>query len=127
MSDSSIALLTDDGLILSVTIDDKKLEVDKKNAGYNFTPQLKKCLVCHHFEQSTPSSIAPTLANIFNRKAGSDSFERYSTAMKTSEIKWTENKLRDFLSNPNKIIEGTSMPNLGLSDYEINSIIKALK
>jgi len=124
---STIILLTDDASILFIKTDEVKLTKNTKGAGYNFSPEINRCLNCHHFEQSTPASMAPSLANIWNRKAGADSFENYSIGLKNADFLWDENKLRLYLTNPNGLIPGTSMPNLNLKDDEISKIIKTLR
>lgn len=124
---STILLLTDDGSLLFMNPDNYRLRENTKDAGYNFSPELTRCLTCHHFEQSTPTSMAPSLANIWNRKAGSDTFEKYSSGLKKADFVWDENNLRIYLRNPDHLIPGTSMPNLNLTDNDISAIIKSLK
>ena len=121
-----IVLLTDNNLLAFLTVNEGLLKVNKKNAGYNFEPKIQSCLVCHHFEQSTPTSLAPSLANIIGRKMGIDSFVGYSDAMKRATGSWNEEELSAFLINPQSIVPGTSMPNPGLSSNEVNDIVKIL-
>ena len=121
-----IALLTDDSLLIFITVNENYLKNDTKNAGYNFEPKLQRCLACHHFEQSNPSSMAPSLANINGRKIGADTYQSYSTALKNTPGVWTEESLTKFIKNPNDFIPGTTMPSLGLSDEESKTIAKIL-
>ncbi len=121
-----IVLLTDDSLLVFLTVDVKRLQADAKNAGYNFEPKLTRCLVCHHFEQSTPSSLAPSLVRVVGRKMGSDSFERYSAALKSATGVWNKKILNEFIVNPQSVLPGTSMPNLGLSPSEAMEIVEIL-
>ena len=121
-----IALLLDDSLLAFLSIDESLLKANKKNAGYNFEQNIKRCLICHHFEQSTPISLAPSLANVLGRKMGGDTFEKYSTAMKTASGVWNKDNLRAYLINPQIVVPGTSMPNLGLSFEEATDIVNTL-
>ena len=121
-----IVLLTDDSLLIFLTVDEDLLKKDVKNAGYNFEPKLQRCLVCHHFEQSTPSSMAPSLAHLLGRKIGGDTFGRYSDAMRRASGTWDEAKLAQFIQNPQAVVPGATMPNLGLSKAEAEDIAKIL-
>ena len=121
-----IVLLTDDSFLIFISVDDKLLMKNSKNAGYNFEPKLKQCLVCHHFEQSNPSSMAPSLLNILNRKIASDTFTKYSDGLKNKGGKWNRDALIDFIENPSKFSPGTTMPNLGLSRKEVGDIVEII-
>jgi cytochrome c2 len=123
---NEIVLLTDDSLVIFLYVDETLLRDDKKNAGYNFDEKIQSCLKCHHFEQSTPSSLAPSLANVFGKKIGGDSFEKYSTAMMKATGFWDKQKLTAFLTDPQSVIPGTSMPNPELTQDEVREVVKIL-
>lgn len=124
--ENQIVLLTDDSFLAFLSVDTHLLRANKKNAGYNFEPKLTRCLVCHHFEISTPVSVAPSLRSVFGRRIGSDTFDKYSTGMKKVSGTWDKETLTAFISNPESVIPGTSMPNLGLSSGEVDDIVKIL-
>lgn len=122
-----IVLLTDDSLLIYLTVDEELLKKDVKNAGYNFEPKLQRCLVCHHFEQSTPSSLAPSLAHLLGRRIGGDTgFGRYSDAMRKATGTWDEARLAQYIQDPQTVVPGATMPNLGLSKSEAEDIAKIL-
>lgn len=123
---NEIVLLTDDSFLIFLSINNSILQRNQKNAGYNFEPLIQKCLTCHHFEQSTPSSMAPSLANIKGRKIGNDLFFKYSSALKNANGIWDEKSLTLFLKNPQQLFPGTVKPNLGLSEDEAKKIAKIL-
>jgi cytochrome c2 len=123
---SGIVLLTDDSLLVFLSVEGPLLRENKKNAGYNFEPKIQRCLVCHHFELSTPASLAPSLANVLGRKMGSDAFEKYSDGMKKASGVWSKETLDAFLTDPQSVVPGTSMPNLGLSPGEVKDIVKII-
>lgn len=123
---NQIVLLTDDSFLILLSVDSDLLKVNAKNAGYNFEPKLARCLVCHHFETSTPVSVAPSLRNIVGRKIGGDTYEKYSSGMKKASGVWNKETLSAFISNPESVIPGTTMPNLGLSSKEVKDIVDVL-
>ncbi len=51
---------------------------------------------------------APSLDGVVGRKAGSTDFA-YSSAMKSSGITWTPDRLQAFLQNPTAVVPGTKM------------------
>jgi len=124
--DKDIVLLTDDSKLLYLKLDQESLVADKKNNGLHLDAALGKCLVCHGFQETTPTSAAPSLLNINNRKIAGDSYENYSDAIKNKKGVWSEESLKYFIKNPQKFIPGTSMPNLNLTDKEVNQVVKAL-
>ena len=61
---------------------------------------FRACTACHSLETNR-SMTGPSLAEIWNRKAGSvSSFPRYSDAMKSSDVIWNEKTLDGYLENP---------------------------
>jgi cytochrome c2 len=121
-----IVLLTDDSSLIFMSVSRDSLLKNSKFAGYNFEPKITVCLQCHHFEQTTPSSVAPSLAHILNRKIASDNFLHYSDALKNKRGKWTRGELIKFIENPNEFAKGSGMPNLGLSSSEVEDIVDIL-
>jgi cytochrome c2 len=124
--DGRIVLLTDDSYLIFVSVDEDALLKDNRNAGYNFEPKLQRCLVCHQFEPSTPSSVAPSLAHVVGRKIGGDTFTRYSSALQHANGIWDVDKLSKFLADPASVVPGTAMPKMGLSESEASDIAKIL-
>src|SRR5262245_17556807 len=83
---------------------------------------------CHSLEANR-NLTGPSLADIWNRKAGSlSSFPRYSDAMKSSELIWNEKTLDGYLENPAQFMPGNHMTFPGVSDEKTRkSIIAFLK
>jgi len=69
----------------------------------------QRCGVCHTLNSATPSILAPHLAGVGGRKAGSVEGFRYSKALSGSSIVWSEATLEQFLSAPGKMVPGTRM------------------
>ena len=87
---------------------------------------LKPCTLCHSFEPSTPSNLAPSLMRVLGKKKGADTFPHYSKSFKEAKDSWNESNLTNFLLNPQSEMPGTTMPATGLSKQEVNQIVKAL-
>ena len=89
---------------------------------------FRACAACHSVEANR-NMTGPSLADIWNRKAGSvSSFPRYSEAMKSSETIWDEKTLDGYLENPAQFMPGNHMTFPGVPDEKTRkSIIAFLK
>ena len=62
----------------------------------------------------SPAIGRPKLEGLFGRPAGSISdFQQYTPELKTSGIVWTDETLDAYLSDPNKLVPGTTMAAFG--------------
>ncbi len=68
----------------------------------------QRCQMCHSVKAGAPAGIAPNLAGVVGRKAGSTAFA-YSPALKASKIVWTKAILDSYLAAPAKVVPGTRM------------------
>ena len=66
------------------------------------------CQTCHAIEAGV-NKIGPSLHGVVGRKAGSIAGFTYSAANKSSGITWTEDKLFQYLENPQRVVPGTKM------------------
>jgi cytochrome c len=74
------------------------------------------CTACHSLAPDR-NMTGPSLAGVWGRKAGSlKSFERYSPALKGSDVVWGEETLDQWLRSPAGFIPGNSMTFAGISD-----------
>lgn len=121
-----IYILTDDGQLVAMSVDNAALANNTKSNGLHFEKELKVCQTCHGFEATSPSSMAPSLSAVVNRKIGSDNFSRYSDSMKLKEGNWTQQNLVTFLTDPQSFVPGTTMPKLGLSESEAKKVVSIL-
>jgi cytochrome c len=89
---------------------------------------FRACAACHSVEANR-NMTGPSLADIWNRKAGSvSSFPRYSDAMKSSDVIWNEKTLDGYLENPAQFMPGNHMTFAGVPDEKTRkSIIAFLK
>jgi len=89
---------------------------------------FRACAACHSVEANR-NMTGPSLADIWNRKAGSvSSFPRYSDAMKSSDVIWNEKTLDGYLENPAQFMPGNHMTFPGIPDEKVRKgIIAFLK
>src|SRR5215469_7939011 len=74
------------------------------------------CAACHSLEPDR-NMTGPSLANLWNRRAGSlQSFERYSDGLRSSEVRWDERSLDEWIKDPQRFIPGNHMTFPGLKD-----------
>jgi cytochrome c len=64
------------------------------------------CKSCHSIDAN---EIGPMHRGVVGRKAGSVPGYRYSPALKSANIVWTEENLDKWLSDPDKMVPGTKM------------------
>lgn len=89
---------------------------------------FRACTACHSVEANR-NMTGPSLAGVWNRKAGSlPSFPRYSDAMKSSGVIWNDNTLDGYLKNPAQFMPGNHMTFAGVPDEAMRrGIIAFLK
>jgi cytochrome c len=76
----------------------------------------RACVACHSLEPNR-NMTGPSLAEIWNRKSGSlPSFPRYSPALKSAGIIWTDDTLDEWIKDPQHFIPGNTMTFAGLKD-----------
>jgi cytochrome c len=76
----------------------------------------RACVACHSLEPNR-NMTGPSLAEIWNRTAGSlPSFPRYSPALKAAGIIWTDDTLDEWIKDPQHFIPGNTMTFPGMKD-----------
>lgn len=73
------------------------------------------CGTCHSIVAGQ-NKVGPSLHGIIGRHSGIVPGFRYSAANKNSGIVWTEQKLFDYLANPQKMVPGTYMSFAGYKE-----------
>jgi cytochrome c len=74
------------------------------------------CAACHSL-QPDQNMTGPSLADLWNRKAGSlPSFARYSEALKSANIVWDDKTLDQWISDPQHFMPGNQMTFAGIKD-----------
>jgi cytochrome c len=76
------------------------------------------CAACHSLHPDK-NMTGPSLANLWNRKAGSlPSFSRYSAALKSSNIVWNDQTLDEWIKDPQHLVPGNEMTFVGIKDAQ---------
>jgi cytochrome c len=74
------------------------------------------CAACHSL-QPDQNMTGPSLADVWNRKAGSlASFSRYSAALKSVSIVWNDKTLDEWINDPQHVVPGNQMTFAGIKD-----------
>jgi cytochrome c len=73
-----------------------------------------RCAQCHSAEKDGGNGLGPNLFGVTGRKAASLPNFYYSPALKNAHITWSDDKLRQWVANPQKLIPGTRMVFAGL-------------
>ena len=74
------------------------------------------CAACHSL-QPDQNMTGPSLAGVWNRKAGSlASFSRYSPALQSANIVWNGKTLDDWITDPQHLVPGNQMTFAGIKD-----------
>jgi len=74
------------------------------------------CAACHSL-QPDQNMTGPSLAGLWNRKAGSlTSFSRYSPALKSANIIWNDKTLDEWITDPQHLVPRNEMTFDGIKD-----------
>ena len=74
-----------------------------------------RCAICHSNAKGAPNRMGPNLFGVAGRKAGTVPDFSYSTAMKSSGITWTDDKLTAYVMHPQLVVPGNRMAFGGIS------------
>jgi cytochrome c len=76
------------------------------------------CAACHSL-QPDQNMTGPSLAEVWNRKAGSLSrFSRYSSALTSANIVWDDKTLDDWIKDPQQVVPNNQMTFAGIKDAQ---------
>jgi cytochrome c len=76
------------------------------------------CVACHSLEPDK-NMTGPSLAGVWGRRAGTlQSFTRYSPALKSADVEWSEETLDAWLADPQAFIPGNYMGFPGIAEDE---------
>jgi cytochrome c2 len=120
-----VVLWTDDSKLLFYSVDEIKLRANKRAIEF-YPPALSACMSCHHLGPTNSFHMAPTLTGLIGKRIASDSYERYSLALRSVGSTWTLPKLRSFIQNPGRFAPGSTMPALNLGEQDLESILAFL-
>lgn len=83
-----------------------------------------RCIACHSLDANR---IGPKHRGVFGRRAGAVDGYRYSKAVAASDIRWNEDTLDRWLTNPESLIPGQRMGFRVSSARDRTDIIAFLK
>lgn len=76
------------------------------------------CAACHSL-QPDKNMTGPSLANLWGKKAGTvTSFDRYSAALKSAGIVWSDQTLDEWLKDPKHLVPQNEMTFPGIKDAQ---------
>jgi len=76
------------------------------------------CAACHSL-QPDQNMTGPSLADVWNRKAGGlESFSRYSPALKSANIVWNDKTLDEWINDPQHVVPGNQMTFAGIKNAQ---------
>ena len=82
------------------------------------TALFRACAVCHSLKPDQ-NLTGPSLAGVWERKAGNvASFDRYSSALKSSDVVWDEKTLDEWLKSPQSLVPQNTMMFGGIPDTQ---------
>lgn len=89
---------------------------------------FNSCLSCHAIEEGASIGAGPYLREIVGRTAGTIEGYRYSSALKSAEFVWSEEKLDEWLKEPRTFLPGNRMTFMGLAkEQERKDLLAYLK
>jgi cytochrome c len=80
--------------------------------------EFARCQWCHQAGPSARSGFGPQLTGIVGRRAGAATDFRYSAAIKSSGVVWSEPMLAAFIRAPQKVIPDNKMRFWGIADEQ---------
>jgi cytochrome c len=84
-----------------------------------------RCSSCHAVTEQ--NKVEPHLSGVFGRTAGTVAGARYSKAMTASGMTWDEQTLDAFLTEPSRVLPGTTMSARLSNPQERADVIAYLK
>ncbi|HEV2547250.1 MAG TPA: cytochrome c family protein [Stellaceae bacterium] len=90
---------------------------------------FEACAKCHSITAESDSTlVGPTLKGVVGRKAASIEDFRYSSAMRASGLTWTEENIKEYITDPQAKVKGNRMAlKSSFEPNEIDDLIAYLK
>lgn len=84
----------------------------------------QRCQTCHN-PQADKNTFGPDLKGVVGRKAGTIGGFAYSDVLRNSGIVWTEAMLHAWMEDNDKMLPGTRMRHIGVTDLAEQEMIIA--
>jgi len=85
-----------------------------------------RCAACHTDQKGGGNGLGPNLFGVVGRKAAALPNFSYSGALKSAGLTWTPDKLKVWVSGPQKLVPGTKMDFDGATDADAKVIVAYL-
>ena len=79
---------------------------------------FNSCLSCHAIEEDAADHVGPYLSEVVGRTAGTLEGYKYSSALKSADFVWSEEKLDQWLKEPRTFLPGNRMTFMGLTKQQ---------
>lgn len=124
-----IILTTDEGVLIRLSVDEKRLSTDSSLPDIADSQLLAYCVNCHAFAlPDVTSAFGPALTGVFGRRIAMQNFAYFSESLKRKSGVWDEATLTAFLTDPDSFAPGTTMKiGVKLTVEEVNKIVRILK
>ena len=114
-------------VVLTIALTTVAAQADSSGDAARGAALFNRCALCHNANKGGGNGLGPNLFGVVDRKAASLPGFYYSPALKNSNIVWTEDKLRQWLQGPAKMVPGTRMVFAGVKPQEADDIAAYLK
>lgn len=128
-ADGAIVLKTDGDVLVVIT----PFDMDRMRLG-DAEPEVRGrilasgCSGCHSLTEGGAEGIGPTLWNVVDRPVAARPGYGYSDALRRTGGRWTSDRLRAFLEDPQGFAPGTTMEmTSSYTDQEISDLITYLQ
>jgi cytochrome c2 len=85
----------------------------------------RACGTCHTTVEE--NGIGPHLKGVLGRKVGSVENFAYSSALKSSDLHWSDSLMERYLTDPQEVFPGSAMPTPQLTGNEMDDVIEYLR
>ncbi len=114
-------------VVLAIALTAAVAQADPSGNAAHGATVFQRCAMCHNANQGGGNGLGPNLFGVVGRKAASLPGFYYSPALKNSNIVWTEDKLRQWVQGPAKMVPGTRMVFAGVRPQEADDLVAYLK
>lgn len=114
-TDATVAFIDD--YIAGLDLDDRTREKLRASVG--------ECMVCHSFRPDMAQS-GPALGAVAGARKGAGRYNNYSSALRNAGGRWDREALIAYIDNPSAVAPGTTMPDPGIGDPQIQAALADL-
>lgn len=82
-----------------------------------------QCRACHTLKKGEAHKLGPNLHGIMDARAATRKGFRYSKALESSRIVWTDAKMDKWIEKPNRVLTGHRMSYVGIKDAKKRAIL----